>query len=385
MYLYIFIIIIIIIFFIVYIYFINNSDKKGEDEYYKCKLNTNKKFSPIQIGFFKIKSKSNEEFKKFIKEMIPRVNIFIKNKWTDYDNIISEIKNINELLKLDCTKIKVMKIFYNINTYSIYIIINHGVVGGGDYLELGKVLFMGESNSLIKYENNIINTFLKFKFIYTIFTKLFFKKPLNRYLYDRVIYSKINLNNIQKTIIKTKYLLIHKLLSNIINSCKNRTTLVCWLPIGFQKYNNCPHNNMGIIIFTFNKNMTYLELQNEIENNKDLCIGSHKCLIDSYNFNSTMSQHIESKIKKNIDVCITLANIYNNKYTPHIFSFGMYYKMNMSDPPFPYYIGGFTINNTAHISYSVTDIDCDINKLKNITNGYELTNKDIYSLNKIKT
>ena len=128
--------------------------------------------------------------------------------------------------------------------------------------------------------------------------------------------------------------------------------------------------------------MTQLELQNEIENNKDLCIGCHKCLIDSYNISSTISHNIETKIKKNIDVVITLANIFNNKYKPDIFSFGMYYKMNIGDPPYPYYIGGFTINNIAHISYSVTDIDCNIDNLKKISNGIEFTNKHIYTLNK---
>ena len=377
--------IIIIILFVIYFYLVNNNfNNHGEDEYYKIKLNINKNFSPIQIGFFKVNCNSNDEFKKFIEVMIPRVNMFIKKKWKDYDNnIVCEIKNLNELLKLDCTKIKVMRLFYNINTYSVYIILNHGTVGGGDYLELGKVIFMGESNSLIKYENNtIINTYLKFKFFYNVFKKLYFKQPLNRYQFDRVIYSKIDLNNSQNKLIKTKYLLIHNILSNIINSCKNRTNLVCWLPIAFEKYINSPNNNIGIIVFTFKKNMTQLELQNEIENNKDLCIGCHKCIIDSYNISSTISHNIESKIKKNIDVCITLANIFNNKYEPDIFSFGMYYKMNMSDPPFPYYIGGFTINNTAHITYSVTDIDCNINKLKELSNGIEFTNKHIYKLNK---
>ena len=61
----------------------------------------------------------------------------------------------------------------------------------------------------------------------------------------------------------------------------------------------------------------------------------------------------------------------------------MYYKINIADPPYPYYIWGTTMNGTSHISYNVSDKLCNLNKLIETTNGENITGKHIYQLNKI--
>ena len=53
----------------------------------------------------------------------------------------------------------------------------------------------------------------------------------------------------------------------------------------------------------------------------------------------------------------------------------------MYNPPFPYYVGGISMDNIANITYSVTDVECDIEKLKKLTNGEEVTHKYIFELN----
>ena len=50
---------------------------------------------------------------------------------------------------------------------------------------------------------------------------------------------------------------------------------------------------------------------------------------------------------------------------------------------YPFYIWCLTINNETHISYSVSDYNCDINKLINTTNGIDITDNYIYQLNNI--
>lgn len=382
-------IIVILIFCIICNYYLCKNSK-GEDCYYKlsCKNDKEKKFLPIQIASYKIKCNSNEEFIEIMKKMKIRIENFIKKNWNDYDEkIIWEIKDKNELFKINIYKIKVMVFCYHIESKMIYAILNHGVVGGGDYLLLGTEMFNGETNSLIKYDNkfNIINSLFNYYCSLrcsVVFFELFFKKSMRRYLYDRIVYSKINLEEIRKTDIKLKYSLIYRILTNIINSGTTKNSFKCWLPIAFEKYENCPYNNIGILLFTFTKGMTEKELEKEIENNKFTCIGTYNFLINSYTFSKTQSYYIEKILKKNIDICLTLANIINNEIKIEIGTFGMYYKMNMHAPPFPYYIGGISMDNIANITYSVTDVECDIEKLKNLTKGEEVTDKYIYELNK---
>ena len=386
---YIIIIIVILLFLIVYNYYLCKNSK-GEDCYYKlCSENDKKKnFLPIQIACCKIKCNSDEEFIEIIETMKIRIENFIKKNWNDYDEkIIWKIKDKNELFKINIDKIKVMIFCYHIESKMIYAILNHGVVGGGDYLLLKTEMFNGETNSLIKYDNkfNIINSLFNYYCSLRctrVFFELLFKKSMKRYLYDRIVYSKINLEEIRKTGIKLKYSLIYRILTNIINSGTTKNSFKCWLPIAFEKYKNCPYNNIGLLIFTFTKGMSEIELQQEIENNKFTCLGTYNFLINSYSFSKTQSYYIEKILKKNIDICLTLGNIINNEIKLDLVSFGMYYKMNMHTPPFPYYIGGLSMDNISDITYSVTDVECDIEKLKQLTNGEEVTHKYIYELNK---
>lgn len=382
------IIIVILIFLILYNHYLC-AYSKGEDVYFKLSLKNdiNKKFLPIQLGCYKIKCNSNEEFIEIMKKMKIRIENFIKKNWNDYDEkIIWEIKDKNELFKINIYKIKVMVFCYHIESKMIYAILNHGVVGGGDYLLLGTEIFNGETNSLIKYDNkfNLMKSILNYCCSLRcsiVFFELLFKKSMKRYLYDRIIYSKINLEEIRNTGIKLKYSLIYRILTNIMNSGTTKKSIKCWLPIAFEKYENCPYNNIGLLLFTFTKGMSEKELEQEIENNKFTCMGTYNFLINSYSISTTHSYYIETILKKNIDVCITLGNIINNEVKVDLGTFGMYYKMNMYNPPFPYYVGGISMDNIANITYSVTDVECDIEKLKNITKGEEVTHKYIYELN----
>lgn len=363
--------------------FCKKKDKQiGEDRYYQEMIKINKNFEPIQLGYFKLKCNTCDEFSNIIGLMINRVEKYVWDNWDDVDDpICEELNNTNDLCYLNCKKIKVLKFLYHTNSKSIYIIINHAKVGGGDYLILGSKMFNGKTNSLISEPNdtiidNIVCQLYKIRFMYYILSNIYFKDNRDVTKKETIINSIINLkdNKLDYPNIKTKYIIIYKIMCNIMDSLINTDRLECWIPMGFIKTQNSPNNNIGILLFTFLRGMSLLEMQNQIEGNQYLLLGSYQYIKE----NNSVST--EENIKTKIDVVLTLANIIDNDIKVNWCTGGMYAKMNINSI-FPFYIWGMTMNDEAHITYSVSDKLCNINKLIQKVNGTNITDEYIYKLN----
>ena len=351
-----------------------------EDNYYKHLIINNSNFEPIQLIFFKLKIKTDEDFFIEIKNMRQRIlNFSEKNQHYMDNNFFCEIEDCQDIKKINCSIINKFIIRYNIQTYSFFVLINHQNFGGTDYLSLGSIIFNGQTNSLIKQlELNFINKIkiqlYKTQFIYKIYRNLYNKTPRNRLKKEKIIYSKITEIDTNK--------ILYTILTNITNSLSNTDKIVCWIPCGFEKNDNSPvNNNLGIILFTFYKNFTFDMFIKCKNNNQNLLFGSNELLNSNYVPGKLINNNV-SKIKKQIDVVITLGNIIKNELEIDLITGGMYYKMN-NNSPYPFYIWCLSMNNETHISYSISDNNCDINKIINITNGIDITDNYIYQLNNI--
>ena len=248
-------------------------------------------------------------------------------------------------------------------------------------------MFNGGTNSLLKeptdnYIDVLKSKAAKYYCQYKIFYNVLLKMPIDRYKKEQIISSKIEMSALKSSKISTKFILIHKIMTNIMNATTcNVKKLVCWIPLGFEKTNNSPNNNMGITMFTFTRGMIAADVQQAISANAMIAIGSRQLLIDSYDIVPKFSSFIEKKLKKNIDVVITLANIIDNTIKVDEGYGGMYYKMNVPYP-YPYYVWGMTLDNCAHICYNVAHTSCNIEELVKITHGQIVTDKYVFSLNK---
>lgn len=358
----------------------------GEDNYYINIMKNNNNYYPIQFGCFKINSNSYKEYKMKVNKICSNVEKFIKNNWNEYDyNICDELIETTDILKINCDKIKTIILRYHIKTRMLYLFINHSVVGGGDYLVLGSVIFNGKTNSLIPEPKNnvkdiIMTKLFKLHFMFDVFRLLYFKTPREKLKSGIIIKTILYLKNMKFAFIKTKYIIINNILKNIMNSITDKDKLICWIPIGFQKSGTSPNNNIGIVLFEYTRNMTIFDLQELIESKKHFAIGSRELLIDSYNTTSNFENE-ESKIKKNIDVVLTLANIIDNKEHINWGAGGMYYKMDILSP-YPFYVWGLTMDDNVYLTYSVFDKKCNVQNLVKNTNGDVITDKYIFSLNK---
>ena len=127
---------------------------------------------------------------------------------------------------------------YHLQTRTIYIAINHEVVGGGDYLLLGAVMFNGQTNSLIDEPNMknitgyIYTTYSSLCFKWFVFRNLYYKPERIKKSNETNIRTKISMSDLKMDGVKTKYILVHKIM-NVIMSSVPYNQLVCWLPIGF--------------------------------------------------------------------------------------------------------------------------------------------------------
>jgi hypothetical protein len=351
-----------------------------EDNYYKHLINKNSNYEPIQLIFFKLKIKSDEDFFIELKNLKQRIFKFcVKHQHYMDDNFFCEMKDCTDIKKINCSIINKFIIRYNIQTYSFFVLINHQNFGGADYLILGSIIFKGETDSLIKQlEMNFLNKIkiqlYKTQFLYKIYTNLYNKIPRNRLKKEHIIYSKITEIDTNK--------ILYNILKNITNTLSDTDKIVCWIPYGFEKNDNSPSNNLGIMLFTFYKYFSFDMFIKCKNNNEKLIFGSNELLNSDYYIPRNTINNNVSKIKKQIDVVISLANIIKNELEIDLITGGMYYKMN-NECPYPFYIWCLTINNETHISYSVSDYNCNINKLINTTNGIDITDNYIYQLNNI--
>lgn len=326
----------------------------SEDFYYKEKIKNG--IYPLQIGKFVFKT-DKEKFEKIKDEMI-KDTVTFKKKFLTKTNENIYFNNIDDL--------QVVQLKINEEKQKINFFLNHELVGGSDYISLGTHIFKGTGNSLVTYVDTsiFVKLFLAVMFIfYNI--PLIFKKNIKKLNGD---YIKLSINKIiiDNNINKKKYILIHSILNDLINNTK-LDNLYCWLPIGFERYENCPNNNIGILTFNFKRNMTINELEKTIENRKFLVIGS-KYIIDNSNTISQLKYfNLNRYIRKKIDVVLTLGNIMGvpDYMDNSIHDLNGYFgKEMLDDTDYPFYIWGITINNKAYLTYNIKMENFNIDNLK---------------------
>ena len=196
--------------------------------------------------------------------------------------------------------------------------------------------------------------------------KLIFKKPIPVNNYYNVIGHQKSIEKIEN--IKTKYVLVDKILNDIMNCC-NYNELYCWFPVGFNRYPGCPNNNIGIITFNYKRGTTLEQLQNLIEKNKYMAIGS-KNNMDK--LSGSVGGKCSNFIKRKIDVVLTMGNIFGcPEYITNGISNmnGFFGKDMITENNYPVYVWSLTLNDKAYITYSISMKDFNIEKCKQITNG----------------
>ena len=366
---------------------------KGEDYYYKSLKDKNNNFKPIQLGEFTFSELSDELFINTINKIRPKVIEFINHNWSDIDDIIfDELDNLNQWNQelIDSTKVIIFR--YYVPTKKIYLAINHAVVGGSYYILLAAIIFEGKTNTLLEEPtfNSIFEylfiQYYKFKFFCFILINIYLKTPVLLRRKEELISYQIETNKLNKKL-GTKYSLIYNILNNIMLSLPDyKDNLVCWLPMGFENSENSPKNNIGIIPFIFRRNMKEQDLKDTLINNRFYSLGSREFLLNSHNC-IPYSVDIENRIKRNIDVVITLGNILLDDdncigYNLTNSNGGMYNKMN-DEYGYSIYVWGFTINNKSYLTYSINNKDIDISKLIELTNGKNVTKRDIFKYSKL--
>jgi hypothetical protein len=120
--------------------------------------------------------------------------------------------------------------------------------------------------------------------------------------------------------------------------------------------------------------MSIIELQNLVERNKLMAIGS-KNIMDKLcgKFGNNTSTFLKSKI----DVVLTLGNIFGcpDYITKGISNLnGFFGKEMVTNNNYPIYVWSLTLNNNVYITYSISMYGFNINKCVDLCNGKILGN-----------
>ena len=262
----------------------------------------------------------------------------------------------------EASELKYMQLRINRSARRVDSFINHENLGGPDYINIVKLLLDCDFNDLatdkapapLKWSYSLsfivksIGTYLKPANICVPTTKIFYTMPVP-----------------QKSVVKTKYAIIHDILSKTIRASP-RQKLVCWIPISFERTGpDSPVNNVGVMLFEFKRDMNLGELVSELEFNKHTVLGS-KTLLDSFAGGTETGQEKNTHLKKRVDVVLSMLHTKPTSVQPVIDpdEIAVYFGKEMSTSyNYPLYIFTITVKDKIHVTNSVSVADFNTREL----------------------
>jgi len=143
---------------------------------------------------------------------------------------------------------------------SLFVGLNHGVIGGGDYLELGSCMFGGKKIRLYPEEHSAWRSvLLRGRFYLDVWWNILLRKQ-NVGLHQLPLFPKsvvrreaVQMEEISAIHgsphmkIQTRVYVIHHIMSTIVSSLKlgRRGPLLTWLPVGSKKNGNLHSTTLG--------------------------------------------------------------------------------------------------------------------------------------------
>ena len=316
-----------------------------------------KGYFPVQMATLFFSNDSESDFTYHVSELIRIINDY-KQKFNTKEGIQYTTPD-----KLKYIQMSVNSIHRRIDFY-----VNHKNLGGPDYINIAKMILNCDFNELARDE---IATPIKWLYSMSFIMKSWklYNKPENICVPTTTIIYKMPVPR-QKNI-KTKYVLIHRLLTQTINASM-REELICWIPLSFERTNNNNAiNNLGVLTVTFKRHMSVSKFAELIENNAHTPIGS-KNLLDSLVGESDVGQEKSLSLKKRVDVVLSMFNTKSTgiKRTidPNIIS--VYFGKEMQvDYTYPVYIFTITIDDIVHVTNSIGVADINTSELCRSVNG----------------
>ncbi|ALH23144.1 hypothetical protein ceV_238 [Chrysochromulina ericina virus CeV-01B] len=233
-----------------------------------------------------------------------------------FNNVLNLISDYNNYLQIytgeDILNNKHPDIEVQINNNILEFHINHSKIGGLLLIKLFECIINSKSRKILKTDilHGLLYSVYDIKNIYNLI-----KSPCNKVYNDKLLHYTKTYNIVKTFNISRVTQSYYELFFDVLHAL-DKSTIKIGIPIPFDKYNII--NNVGIVIFDFNKTTSIKELDNILKNNINLAYATN--VINLYGNNFTNLLNIDNfKARTKLDIiCSTFIS--DNSAIPGDFS-----------------------------------------------------------------
>lgn len=232
----------------------------------------------------------------------------VLNLISDYNNYLQTYTG-EDILNNNC---KHPDIRLQINNNILELYINHSNIGGLLLIRLFESIINSKPRKIFKTNilHGLLYSLYDIKNIYNII-----KTPCNPIYNDKLLHYTKTYNIVDTFNISRVTQSYYELFFDSINAL-DKSTIKIGIPIPFDKYNII--NNVGIVIFDFNKTTTIKELDNILKNNVNLAYATNIFNLYGNNFTNILNiDNLKARTKLDI-ICSTFIS--DNSAIPGDFS-----------------------------------------------------------------
>jgi hypothetical protein len=334
------------------------SPVSGEDDYYTRLIQLDPAYRPYQHIWFKYNTEDRPEvfdgtvdilttyLRQFLMDHPPRSTEMIETDIVALDPHRLYSDAYVRGLTMDLIGVAIDR-----KARRVDILVNHRNIGGSSLLDLIRYGVGGPaavSGTPILPVNPILTLLSHVYFVGSLTRHLAFK-PSNtiRSEFRRFGYQQEWVGTIETI----------RRLADDVCLASQRKTLVCWCPVVFARMSNTTTNDVGIVLFSYDRGMSSAALRIRIQRARRMVHGarntSHVCGL----FSKAMVFKAGMYFKSRVDLVITMARITGeNRSTHGLTSFcGTFHSTMMNTSTYPYYAYIATLAETSHVTLSVTD------------------------------
>ena len=151
---------------------------------------------------------------------------------------------------------------------------------------------------------------------------------------------------------------IHRVAEDVCVA-SNRKRLVCWCPVVFAGTPSTISNDVGVILFSYDRGMSTDTLRTRLKRARWMVHGARNASHVGGMFSQSMMFRAATYFKSRVDLVITMSRITGeNRSTHGLTSFcGTFHSAMLNPCTYPYYAYVATLGETSHLTLTVTDFE----------------------------
>lgn len=328
----------------------------GEDYYYERLTATEPGFRPYQHIW--LQYEQDQSFVDF-REITDSIQVYLRQFLIECmhgdgtDLLLLDAEQCSNDVYIRSLSLTMLGIAINDHTRRVDLLVNHRNIGGSALLELIRY-GLGGPDAITDHPipaASCFTTIASYIYSLTVLTRTLVFKHANlvrsqvrRFAYRRAWYGTTNT-------IRT--------IADEVCLAAGRDRLVCWCPVVFEKTTKRYINDIGVIVFVYDKGMSHAALRTRLRKARRMVHGARTMAAGGGTyFTRALRYHAGMYCKARVDLVISMAHVHgtNNKSAQGLRQFyGSFHSTMFTRDNYPYYAYAATIGSTTHTTITVAD------------------------------